>query len=112
MSFRTWPEYGLVISVQAEFSADPARVIREVSEPTMIAIVPYLKGDTGDAASQFIHTQAVASDTWTVNHNKGYRPNALVYSIGWVEIETVVVHVSENQLVIHLNTPQTGYVLC
>lgn len=112
MSLTVWPEYGMDVSVRAEFGTGNVIVRKEPTEELVLAVTPYLKGDPGDAATQFIHTQSVPSDTWTVNHNKGFRPNALVYSIGWVEIETLVVHVSENQLVVQLNSPQTGYVLC
>lgn len=101
MTIRLWPEVesGPIITTPP----DDAAIIR---------IVPYIKGDPGDAATQFIHTQAVSSDTWTVNHNKGARPNAVVYSVGWVEIEATITHVSENQLTVHLNLPQAGFVIC
>ena len=112
MSVTLWPEYGLDLSIRAEFGVSQYRVITEPSEALVISVVPYLKGDPGDAAAQFIHTQSVPSNTWIVNHNKGYRPLATVYSVGWVEIEAAVTHVSENQLTVQLNNPQAGYVLC
>ncbi len=102
MTLRIWPKYDM--STQA--------IIEAPREELVITIVPYLKGDPGDAAAQFVHTQSVASATWTVNHNKGVRPLVAVFSPGWVEIEASIVHTTLNQVVVSLNTAQTGFVVC
>lgn len=88
-------------------------LMRRSSVQAIAAIVgpPGRPGLSGDAALQYTHTQSVASDTWVVNHNKGYRPNAIVYSIGWIEIEAAIIHTSENQILVQLNSPMTGYVI-
>jgi len=107
------PEYEISMRVGVEYGKSVCVVIlQDPPEEFVLAMVPYLKGDPGDAASQFIHTQDVASDTWTVNHNKGYRPTTHVYSPGWVEIDAQVIHVSDNQLTVSFNAASTGFVIC
>lgn len=126
MTVRIWPEYGVKETLVNQTS-DPASlttwneygtqvsVNRYPSEEFTIQVVPYLmgaQGPRGDAAEVFQHTQDIASSLWTVNHNKGYRPNATVYTAGWLEVSARIVHVSDNQLTVEFNTPQTGFVLC
>lgn len=53
------------------------------SSPDEIAVglLPILrgeKGDTGNAASRYVHTQAIAAEIWTVAHNLNARPNVTV----------------------------------
>lgn len=113
MSLSLRPEYQVSLTIRQEFSEGSGILVESnPSSPFILRMMPYLKGDPGDAASQFTHTQTVAATTWTVNHNKGYRPDAHVYTPGWVEVEANVVHTSENQLVVQFNTPQTGFVTC
>ena len=60
----------------------------------------------------YLHTQSSASDTWTVNHNLGYRPVVSVRSPGGVEVEATVTHTSVNQCVVTFAAPYTGTVFC
>lgn len=60
----------------------------------------------GSAA--YVHTQASASATWTVNHNLGFRPAVEVLDAGGQKVHVAVVHTSVNQTVISANTPFTG----
>lgn len=62
----------------------------------------------GAGSPSFIHTQASAATTWTVNHNLGFRPAVEVFSAGGAEIDTDVVHTSLNQTLITLNAAATG----
>lgn len=62
--------------------------------------------------SPFVHIQAQAAVQWTVNHNRGYRPAAVtVLSVGGVEIEAAITHVTDNQLVVDFAVPSAGSVL-
>lgn len=56
----------------------------------------------------YIHTQAVASDDWSVSHNLGYKPVVSVLSPGGVEVDASVLHLSDNQFKVQFNQPQTG----
>ena len=69
-------------------------------------------GGGGGGAVNYLHTQSSASDTWTVNHNLGYRPVVSVRSPGGVEVEATVTHVSVNQCVVTFAAPYTGSVFC
>jgi hypothetical protein len=62
--------------------------------------------------SSYIHTQAAASATWTVNHNLGYRPSPAVTNAGGVQVWAEVVHTSANQLLVYFDSPSTGQVTC
>jgi len=65
-------------------------------------------GPSGDSASGFNFTQGVADTSWVINHNLGYRPVVDVFTVGGVIMLAEVVHVSNNQVLVTLNTAQTG----
>lgn len=68
-----------------------------------------IQGPPGSGGGgRYVHTQGSASATWTVNHNLGFRPQVEVFSPGWVCVEAVVTHTSDNQTVITFNAAQTG----
>lgn len=58
------------------------------------------------------HTQSVASDMWTVNHNKGSRPSIAVYSAGGKEIWAEIIHNNVNQALIYFDSAITGSAIC
>lgn len=62
----------------------------------------------GAGTPNFVHTQASAASSWTVNHNLGFRPAVEVFSVGGAEIEAEVLHTSVNQTVISFTTPTAG----
>jgi hypothetical protein len=67
------------------------------------------KGDPGaDGAAGVNFTQAVASATWTINHNLGYRPSVEVFDAGGNEIEGEVTHPSSLQTIIRFVVPVSG----
>lgn len=87
---------------------DPAPVI---APPAIDILIPGLrgpKGDSGDFAAGFLHTQASASSSWLVNHNLGFNPTVSVRSAGGAEIEAEVLHTSVNQTIITFSVPVTG----
>jgi hypothetical protein len=76
---------------------------------------PGPKGDQGEPGingAGYQHTQAVASATWTVNHNLGFFPGTTVYSTGGAEVEAEVLNVSVNQVLIYFAAPYAGSARC
>jgi hypothetical protein len=75
-----------------------------------------LKGrvDTLEASATraYVHTQTTPQAEWVVNHGLGYKPSVSVYTIGGVEVEAEVVHISDYQLRVRFGSPQTGYARC
>lgn len=61
---------------------------------------------TGD--SNYVHTQALASSTWTVDHNLGKYPSVSVVDSANDEVEGGIKHVSINQLILTFSAPFTG----
>lgn len=64
------------------------------------------------AAQAFVYTQSSPASTWTVNHNLGAKPTVTVFTVGGVELEANVVHLSVNQLQVLLAAPMAGSVRC
>lgn len=62
-------------------------------------------------ASGFSQTFGTPALSWVVNHNLGRFPILQILSMGNVEIEAEVVHVSVNQLVIYFAGLQAGRVI-
>jgi len=70
------------------------------------------KGDPGApglSAQSYVHDQLVASDTWVINHNLGFKPICQVFSAGSREILVDVLHTSTNQTIVYLTSPNTGF---
>lgn len=60
----------------------------------------------------FLHTQASALSTWTVNHNTGAYPNVEVYTAGGQKILAEILHVSLNQSQVLFDSPMAGFAVC
>lgn len=56
------------------------------------------------------YTFSSPSDTWIINHNLGYVPVINITTIGGVEMDGDVHHVSTNQTIISFNAPVIGKV--
>jgi hypothetical protein len=65
-------------------------------------------GVGGVSGSTFEHIQSVASSTWTINHNLGFRPNVSVTTMGGAEVLAEVLHISVNQTQITFDSPLAG----
>lgn len=67
-------------------------------------------GLAGSAPQAFEHEQSVASATWTITHNLGYRPaGILVFDTAGSEwVPGVIIHSSINELVIQWSAPFSG----
>lgn len=74
------------------------------------------KGDTGDVGPPgvggFDFTQSTPAATWTINHNLGYRPGVDLFTVGGVEMEAEVVHLSLNTTLVYFLTPTAGSARC
>ena len=69
------------------------------------------KGDRGDTTAPnvfYVHNQAVPSDTWTINHNLGGHPTAVVHDSAGTQCEGNFSYPSINQLVITFSAAFSG----
>lgn len=70
-----------------------------------IAITPR----TLKLATNYVHEQAIASDTWVINHNLNKYPSiTLTYTSGEMFMANTE-YVSLNQVIINLDSATTGY---
>lgn len=72
-----------------------------------------LKGDQGDQGppgpdAHYVHTQAVASDTWSVTHNLGKRPSVTVVDTSGNECWGDVEYTDVDSLIISFSAPFSG----
>lgn len=107
----------LVLVEQIQILAEQAdsSVLHEVTESVLILTdaeqgVPGPPGVSSN--SSYEHAQASASDTWTVNHNLGFRPAASLLSAGGREMWAEVIHTSVNQLIAYFDAPTSGVAIC
>ncbi len=70
------------------------------------------EGPAGAAVSSYEHSQPSASDTWIINHNLGFKPSTLAYSVGGMMMWANVQHIDDNQAQIHFDGPVSGYAVC
>ena len=56
----------------------------------------------------YTHTQASASATWTINHNLGFNPTAVVLDSAGTNCEGSFSYPTVNQMVITFNSAFTG----
>ena len=56
----------------------------------------------------YTHTQAVSSATWTINHNLGFNPVAVVLDSGGTQCEGAVSYPTTSQMVITFTGAFTG----
>ena len=63
-------------------------------------------GSGGNAA--YVHTQATPANTWTINHNLGYRPAVELLDSSNQEIDAEVSHPNVNQTIIMFSIPLSG----
>lgn len=78
----------------------------EVTQPVVRVTAP---GPQGNAADVFYtHTQAVASAVWTINHNLGGEPTAVVLDSAGTQCEGTFSYPSKNQMIITFTAAFTG----
>ena len=77
-----------------------------VVEPIVPIIQVTAPGPQGPAGAfspsdiAYTHTQAVSSATWTINHNLGFNPVAVVLDSGGTQCEGAVSYPTTSQMVI------------
>ncbi len=69
-------------------------------------------GANGASGNVYVHTQAVASATWTVNHDLGVKPDVELLTVGGHAFDALVRHVSDSLLIVEMNTPLAGTARC
>lgn len=101
------------IQILAE-QPDSSVLVEEVEVVEVVALCeqgpPGPPGISANAAYQ--HTQASASDVWTVNHNLGFRPAVSALSPGGKEMWAEILHTSNNQFIVYFDSPTTGIAIC
>lgn len=81
-------------------------VVVQVTQPVVRVTAP---GPQGNAADVFyVHTQAIASSVWTINHNLGGEPTAVVLDSAGTQCEGTFSYPSKNQMVITFTASFTG----
>lgn len=68
--------------------------------------------DPLSSPSAFQHSQPVASEEWTINHNLGFPPGVRVYSDGGREMLAEVIHNGPNQSLVYFDSPASGFAVC
>jgi hypothetical protein len=76
---------------------------------TAFTSLPFDPGGSGSGLSAFVHNQASASFTWTINHNLGYRPSVELFDAGSQEFDAEVTHPTVNQTVVNLSVSTAGF---
>jgi hypothetical protein len=86
-------------------------VIVQVTQPVVRVTAPGPQGPAGTFSPgdvAYTHTQAVSSSTWTINHNLGFNPVAVVLDSGGTQCEGSITYPTVNQMVITFTGAFTG----
>lgn len=85
-------------------------VINVINEtPTITVSTPGPQGPSGAAASVFYtHIQPTPASVWTINHNLGGNPTAVVLDSANTQCEGTFSYPSLNQMVITFSSAFTG----
>ena len=86
-------------------------VIVQVTQPVVRVTAPGPQGPAGTFSPgdvAYTHTQAVSSATWTINHNLGFNPVAVVLDSGGTQCEGSITYPTVNQMVIQFTGAFTG----
>jgi hypothetical protein len=66
-------------------------------------------GSPSGGAVQYVHTQAVTSTHWIINHNFGYKPASVrTLNAGSIEVYGTVTDVSNYQVTVDFNVALSG----
>ena len=79
--------------------------------PSITVAAPGPQGPAGAFSPSdiaYTHTQAVSSATWTINHNLGFNPVAVVLDSGGTQCEGAISYPTLNQMVITFTGAFTG----
>jgi hypothetical protein len=78
-----------------------------VVQPVINQITVAAPGPQGPAGA-YTHTQSVSSATWTINHNLGFNPVAVVLDSAGTQCEGAITYPTVNQMVITFTGAFTG----
>ena len=86
-------------------------VVVQVTQPIVRVTAPGPQGapgqfQVGDVA--YTHIQSVSSATWTINHNLGFNPTAVVLDSAGTQCEGTFSYPSKNQMVITFTSAFSG----
>ena len=99
--------------VTMETSEDPQVVEVTITEPEVTVIGSAAvgpRGLSGNAAVQsYVHTQDIPSDTWTIEHNLGFRPAVTVVDSTHRVVEGGVEYVNNETVVASFEAAFGGY---
>ena len=79
--------------------------------PTVVVTAPGPQGPAGVFQPSdifYVHTQSVASAVWTINHNLGGQPTAVVLDSAGTQCEGTFSYPSTNQMIITFTAAFTG----
>jgi len=76
--------------------------------PIVEITAPGPQGPAGSTNVFYVHTQAVSSSTWTINHNLNGNPTAVVLDSAGTQCEGTFSYPSLNQMVITFTSAFTG----
>ena len=93
-------------TVQLTAETKPIKVVIPTTPTTVVKIGQ--QGPAGTPGAGYIHTQSVAASVWTINHNLGYKPAVTALTVGGLEMEVEVLHISINQTQISLVAAMAG----
>ena len=71
-------------------------------------LVPSFNLGSGSAL-RYVHTQAIAASTWTINHNLGTKPNIVIVDSSNTHLFGDVTYVSNSQVILSFSVPFSGY---
>lgn len=78
-------------------------VVVQVTQPVVRVTAPGPQGPAGSFSPgdvAYTHTQNSPSATWTINHNLGFNPVAVVLDSGGTQCEGAISYPTVNQMVI------------
>lgn len=85
------------------------RVIVQNDVTNVIVTAPGPQGPGFSPSSvSYVHTQPVASNVWTINHNLGFNPTAVVLDSAGTQCEGTFSYPSNNQMIITFTGAFTG----
>jgi hypothetical protein len=87
--------------------ADDAIIIKPIT-PIVEITAPGPQGISASTQIFYVHTQAVASAVWTINHNLNGEPTAVVLDSAGTQCEGTFSYPSKNQMVITFTSAFTG----
>jgi len=65
-------------------------------------------GPPGVGGGSYLHEQTVASTSWLINHDLGFRPNVDVFDETGRRIRAAVIHHTDNQTELQFLSVRTG----